>query len=107
VLTAKAEGVFGLCREVSVRLWDNKLVGTPAEEHGEAVAGEGARIMPCPGTVVDRNPNYGCSQPCYWLDLGAWSSGSLASVRLLDLAWFPTRILFHLFKLAPEQGLCL
>lgn len=55
----KAEGVFGPCREVSVRFCDKKLIYTPTKEHGEAMAGEGAQIMPCPGTVVDRNPNYG------------------------------------------------
>lgn len=30
------------------------------------------------------------SQPCCWLERGAWSSGSRASVRLPDLAPFPT-----------------
>lgn len=41
-----------------LRVCDKKLICTPTEEHGEAMAGEGAQIMPCPGTMADRNPNY-------------------------------------------------
>ena len=59
MLMGKAEGVFGPRREVSVRLCDEKLICTPPEEDGEAAAGEGAQLMPCPSTIVDRNPNYG------------------------------------------------
>lgn len=47
-------GVFGPCREGFVGfIWE------PTEEHGEAMAGGRSHIMPCPGTGVDGNPNYG------------------------------------------------
>lgn len=58
MLIGKGEGVFGPCSEVSVRFCDKKLICTPTEEHRGAMVGEGAQIIPCPGTMVDGNPNY-------------------------------------------------
>lgn len=63
-------GVFGPCREGFVGfIWE------PTEEHGEAMAGGRSHIMPCPGTGVDGNPNYGLKrkgQP----SLGYWEGCS-------------------------------